>query len=83
MRAQKDTGSIVGTVKEGTGAVVPNADVEVTDVERGQTFKTTTSDSGEFAASRLHVGRYKVAWRGTVSPARYCRFRTANRTRQS
>ena len=59
--AQKDTGSIVGTVKEGTGAVVPNADVEVTDVERGQTFKTTTSDSGEFVASPLHVGRYKVA----------------------
>ena len=59
--AQKDTGSIVGTVKDGTGAVVPNADVEVTDVERGQTFKTTTSDSGEFVASPLHVGRYNVA----------------------
>ena len=58
--AQKDTGSIVGTVKDGTGAVVPNADVEVTDVERGQTFKTTTSDSGEFVASPLHVGRYNV-----------------------
>src|SRR5580698_1091118 len=58
--AQKDTGSIVGTVKEGTGAVVPNADVEVSDVERGQTFKTTTSDSGEFVASPLHVGRYKI-----------------------
>src|SRR5258708_36119970 len=58
--AQKDTGSIVGTVKDGTGAVVPSADVEVTDVERGQTFKTTTSDSGEFVASPLHVGRYNV-----------------------
>jgi hypothetical protein len=39
--AQKDTGSIVGTVKDGTGAVVPNADIEVTDVDRGQIFKTT------------------------------------------
>src|ERR1700687_964448 len=58
--AQKDTGSIVGTVTDGAGAVVPNADVEVTDVERGQTFKTTTSDSGEFVASPLHVGRYNV-----------------------
>src|ERR1700747_2504068 len=57
--AQKDTGTIVGTVKDGTGAVVPNADVEVTDVERGQTFKTTTSDSGEFVASPVHVVRYK------------------------
>ena len=58
--AQKDTGSIVGTVKDGSGAVVVDATVEVTDVERGQTFKTTTSDAGEFVASPLHVGRYKV-----------------------
>ena len=58
--AQKDTGSIVGTVKDGTGAVVVDAAVEVTDIERGQTFKTTTSDSGEYVASPLHVGRYKV-----------------------
>ncbi len=58
--AQKDTGSIVGTVKDASGAVVPDAAVEVTDVERGQTFKTTTSESGEYVASPLHVGRYKV-----------------------
>jgi hypothetical protein len=58
--AQKDAGAIVGTVKDTTGAVVVDAAVEVTDVERGQTFKTTTNDSGEFVASPLHVGRYKV-----------------------
>jgi hypothetical protein len=59
--AQKDTGSIVGTVKDGTGAVVADAAVEVTDIDRGQTFKTTTSEAGEFVASPLHVGRYKVS----------------------
>jgi hypothetical protein len=59
--AQKDTGSIVGTVKDGTGAVVADAAVEVTDIDRGQSFKTTTSEAGEFVASPLHVGRYKVA----------------------
>src|SRR5215470_13936623 len=59
--AQKDTGSIVGTVKDPTGAVVPNASVEVTDVERGQTFRTTTSETGEFVASPLRVGRYTVS----------------------
>jgi Carboxypeptidase regulatory-like domain/TonB dependent receptor len=57
---QKDTGSIVGTVKDPTGAVVTNASVEVTDVERGQTFRTKTSDAGEFVASPLKVGRYTV-----------------------
>ena len=58
--AQKDTGSIVGTVRDGTGAVVVDAAVEVTDIERGQTFKATTSDSGEYVAGPLHVGRYRV-----------------------
>ena len=58
--AQKDTGSIVGTVKDPSGAVVPNANVTVTDVEHGQTFNTTTNAEGEFVASPLRVGRYTV-----------------------
>jgi len=57
---QKDTGSIVGTVKDPTGALVAGAKVAVTDVERGQEFNTTTSDAGEFVASPLRVGRYTV-----------------------
>lgn len=58
--AQKDTGTIVGTVKDPTGAVVPNAGVTVTDVEHGQTIDTTTNTDGEFVASPLRVGRYTV-----------------------
>ena len=44
--AQKDTGSIVGTVKDPSGAVVAGASGEVTDVERGQTFRTTDERGG-------------------------------------
>lgn len=58
--AQKDTGSIVGTVKDPSGAVVPNAHVTVTDVEHGQTLSTTTNADGDFVASPLRVGRYTV-----------------------
>jgi hypothetical protein len=58
--AQKDTGSIVGTVKDPSGAVVPNASVTVTDVEHGQTFSATTNPDGEFVASPLRVGRYTI-----------------------
>src|SRR5246127_1885475 len=58
--AQKDTGSIVGTVKDQTGALVANAKVTVTDVERGTQFVTHSSDSGEFVASALKIGRYTV-----------------------
>lgn len=58
--AQRDTGSIVGTVKDSSNALVPNAKVTVTDVERGVNFETTTNDSGEFVATPLQVGSYTV-----------------------
>ena len=58
--AQKDTGSIVGTVKDPAGAVVAGAKVTITDLERGQNFTTTTSDAGEYVAGPLHVGRHTV-----------------------
>lgn len=58
--AQKDTGSIVGSVKDPSGAVVANAKVTVTDVEHGQTSPTTTNAEGEFVVSPLRVGRYTV-----------------------
>jgi len=58
--AQKDTGSIVGTVTDPSGAVVAGAKVVITDLERGNNFETTTNQAGEFVASALHVGRYTV-----------------------
>ena len=58
--AQKDSGSIVGTVTDPSGAVVSGARVTVTDIERGQNFHTTTSASGEYVASPLRIGRYTV-----------------------
>jgi Carboxypeptidase regulatory-like domain len=60
MWAQKDAGSIVGTVKDATGAIVANAKVTVSDVERGTSLDTATNDSGEYVASPLRVGRYTV-----------------------
>jgi hypothetical protein len=59
-RAQKDAGSIVGTVKDPTRALVSNAKVTVTDVERGSTFSATTNDAGEYVVGPLRVGRYIV-----------------------
>ena len=58
--AQKDTGSIVGTVKDSTGALIPDAKITVTETERGTTFVTSSDGSGEYVASPLNVGRYKV-----------------------
>ena len=59
-RAQKDAGSIVGTVKDPSGAIVANAKVTITDLEHGQTSSTTSNAEGEFVVSPLRVGRYTV-----------------------
>ncbi len=59
-RAQKNAGSMVGTVKDATGAPVSNAKVTVTAVERGSTFSATTNDAGEYVVGPLRVGRYIV-----------------------
>ncbi len=58
--AQKDTGSIVGLVKDSSNAVVDGAKVTVTDVDRGTSLVTKTNSQGEYSASPLKVGRYQV-----------------------
>jgi Carboxypeptidase regulatory-like domain len=58
--AQKDMGTIVGAVKDGTGAVVADARVTVADVERGTSFQTTTNATGEYVAGPLRIGQYTV-----------------------
>ena len=58
--AQKDTGNIVGTVKDKSGAVLPSSQVVVEDVDRGTTFRTTSNQDGEFNAGPLKPGRYRV-----------------------
>ena len=58
--AQSNKGSIIGTVKDPNDAVVPNAKVTITNNANGETRETTSSDSGEFAATNLDPGNYKV-----------------------
>jgi hypothetical protein len=57
---QKDTGSIVGTVTDTSGAVVPHANVTITDVDRGTSFSTSTNSSGEYVSGPLKIGRYRI-----------------------
>jgi carboxypeptidase family protein/TonB-dependent receptor-like protein len=58
--AQKDTGNIVGTVRDSSGAMVPRASVTITDVDRGTSYSTATNDSGEYVSGPLKIGRYRV-----------------------
>ena len=53
------TGSIVGTVSDATGAVVPNAKVTITG-STGQTIHTSTSGTGSYSSGALVPGSYTV-----------------------
>jgi hypothetical protein len=58
---QVTTGSISGSVKDPTGAVIPNAKVTITDSEKNIAVRTANSnDAGEFSFAALPVGSYSV-----------------------
>src|SRR5579863_196967 len=59
--AQKDAGTIVGVVRDPSGAVVQGAKVAVEDVDRGVQMTLSTNDQGEYVASPLRIGRYKIS----------------------
>jgi hypothetical protein len=58
--AQVTTGTILGTVKDQSGAVLPGASVTATNVETGITRNTTSGSRGEYRLSALAVGSYEV-----------------------
>ena len=58
--AQKDTGSILGTVKDPSGAVIVGARVTITDADRGTNLVVTTNESGDYVASPLKIGTYQI-----------------------
>ena len=60
-RAQVTTGSILGTVKDNSGAAVKGARVTVTDVAKSATNNYTTDEEGNYNAPFLIPGAYSVA----------------------
>src|SRR5207302_2545283 len=53
-------GNITVTVTDPTGAAVPNAEIAITDLDRGITYTTKTSSVGNFTQTHLLAGRYQV-----------------------
>src|SRR5689334_7359217 len=58
---QANTGTIVGTVTDATGAAVPNCKVSAKNLATGVAKDTTTDNSGDYRISYLLPGRYEVA----------------------
>lgn len=58
--AQAVYGSIVGTVTDSTGAIIPNASVTVTDTAKGTSVTVQSNASGEFTVEHLIPDLYDV-----------------------
>src|SRR5580698_1691146 len=58
--AQYEDGSLIGTIHDTTGAVVPTATVTVTNVATGIVTSAHTNASGDYEVPSLHVGVYTV-----------------------
>jgi hypothetical protein len=59
--AQYDNGSLVGTIKDSTGAPIPGATVTITNTATAIASVTHTNASGDYEVPSLHVGQYNVA----------------------
>ena len=57
---QGNTGSILGTVSDATGAVVPGAKITVTNVRTGVGVESVTDSVGNYQFNFLAPGAYKV-----------------------
>src|SRR3990172_1925525 len=58
--AQMTTGTISGTVKDSTGAVLPGATVEIQNVDTGSSRTVSTDSRGYYTAPNLSLGQYAV-----------------------
>src|SRR5215471_4384173 len=54
------TGTIVGTVMDSTGAVIPNASITITNVDTNSERTDMTDDRGDYTVPLLPPGTYRV-----------------------
>src|ERR1051326_3937916 len=58
--AQVVTGSLVGTIRDASGAVIPNADITVTNTKTGVALNLKSNQAGDYVAPYLEPGTYSV-----------------------
>src|SRR3984885_15514074 len=59
--AQVDTGTILGTVKDQTGAVIPDARVTIVNQGTGDAISSTTRSDGTYIVTPLKIGSYRIS----------------------
>jgi hypothetical protein len=58
---QADTATIVGTVRDSSGAVIVGGTITVTDTDTGTKTVTRTDSTGNYVVTPLRIGNYTVA----------------------
>jgi len=59
--AQRDLGTITGTITDAQSAVVPNVKITITEVATGLKYEVETGTGGEYTRPALKAGVYTVA----------------------
>ena len=62
VRAQETTGTILGTVTDSTGAVLPGVTIVVKNTRTGQTLERVSNEEGLYLAPLLPVGSYEITF---------------------
>jgi hypothetical protein len=61
LHAQYENGSVVGTIRDKSGAGIPNAVVTITNNATAVATKASTNAEGDYEVPSLHVGVYTIA----------------------
>ncbi|MGH9838126.1 MAG: TonB-dependent receptor domain-containing protein, partial [Blastocatellia bacterium] len=59
--AQQETATITGEVKDAAGAVVPGAQITITNVETNVALKSETNEQGVYTVTSLRPGPYSIS----------------------
>jgi hypothetical protein len=71
VHGQSTFGRIVGSVRDASGAAVPNATISAREVDENTTQTTISNDQGLYELPNLKAGRYELA----ATKARFSKFR--------
>ena len=72
--AQSDRGTITGTVADSTGALVPNANITLTNSNTGTKSTTATTGTGNYTVLALPAGTYTL----TIEQSGFSKYQQTN-----
>jgi len=60
LHAQFETASVLGFVRDSSGAPIPNSKVQLVNISTGTAVTATSDNQGQYQFTDVHVGQYKI-----------------------